>query len=270
MTNKSLHIIMPMGGEGRRFRDVGYNTPKPLIKIKDVEIYKRAIHSITQYINKDINIKYTFIVRQEFIDNYNIFVNIKEEFIDANIVSLDYTSKGSLDTVLKAQDYIDDNDNVLILDCDLEISCKKYIDLIINHIIDNKIAKPIALSFYSHKTKYSYAECSNEHKDHIYKILKTYEKQNVSSHALAGCYFFGYGKLFKELAKQLINDFDNNLLNYNECYVSLLYNYYINLGTYIIYLYDMNLHEDKLISYGTPEELIYVLNNEYNNIWDIK
>ena len=52
-----------------------------------------------------------------------------------------------------------------------------------------------------------------------------------------------------------------------ECYVSLLYNYYINNTGYDITLCDFDIHTDHLYSYGTPEELsghYKRLNKDYN------
>ena len=68
----------------------------------------------------------------------------------------------------------------------------------------------------------------------------------------------------------LINDFTNGKVDAKEIYVSLLYNYYFDNGYRIIRLVDFNQHIDKLLSYGTPEEMEFTLNNKYNNIWDRK
>ena len=32
----NIHIIMPMAGEGNRFKEKGYDIPKPLIKLNDI------------------------------------------------------------------------------------------------------------------------------------------------------------------------------------------------------------------------------------------
>ena len=61
---RSLHIIMPMAGEGTRFLKEGWTTPKPLIELKGIPLFVRAIRSV---IMDDINLKYSFIVRHEHI-----------------------------------------------------------------------------------------------------------------------------------------------------------------------------------------------------------
>lgn len=64
---RTLHIIMPMAGEGSRFLKEGWDTPKPLIELKGLPLFMRAIGSVN---SDNISLKYSFIVRQEHIDKY--------------------------------------------------------------------------------------------------------------------------------------------------------------------------------------------------------
>ena len=67
---KTLHIIMPMAGEGSRFKEAGYTVPKPLINFEGIELYRRSLSSI--------NIK-----------DYN--VDIKADFDNAKLAAGIYT-----------------------------------------------------------------------------------------------------------------------------------------------------------------------------------
>ena len=62
---RPLHIIMPMAGEGSRFRKEGWTTPKPLIELNEMPLFVRAIQSVEI---SDVRMKYSFIVRQDHID----------------------------------------------------------------------------------------------------------------------------------------------------------------------------------------------------------
>jgi len=42
---RPLHIIMPMAGEGSRFVKEGWTTPKPLIELKGIPLFKIGIMS---------------------------------------------------------------------------------------------------------------------------------------------------------------------------------------------------------------------------------
>lgn len=266
---KNLHIIMPMAGEGSRFKEAGYIVPKPLIKVDDKELYRRALDSVEAYIDWGVTIKHTFIVRREFIQNYNIDIQIRQVYNDANIVIVDKTTRGALETALLAEPYIDqERDNIMIMDCDIEFYCNQYnAELFNQYCWKEESSEPILLSFYSHDTRYSYAECKS---GGDFWAIRTAEKNPISTHALTGCYYFGDADEFVKLGHMLIDDFTNGKVDSKEIYVSLLYNYYFKDGYNIIRLVDFNQHIDKLLSYGTPEEMEFSLNNKFNNIWDKK
>lgn len=69
---------MPMAGEGSRFLKEGWTTPKPLIELNGQPLFKHAISSVT---DKDIQMKYSFIVRQEHIDKYQIDKGIRSFYL---------------------------------------------------------------------------------------------------------------------------------------------------------------------------------------------
>lgn len=96
---RPLHIIMPMAGEGSRFLKEGWTTPKPLIELKSTPLFIRAINSVSI---DDVSMKYSFIVRQEHIDNYKIDQQIKAILPNANIFSVLKTTRGAVETCLMA------------------------------------------------------------------------------------------------------------------------------------------------------------------------
>ena len=121
---RSLHIIMPMAGEGSRFVNEGWTTPKPLIEINDKPLFLRAIESI----NTNAQIKYSFIVRQNHIESYEIDKRIKYHLPNANVFSVKQTTRGAVETCLIAESVIEDDDAVIIMDCDLEFKSKEFIE----------------------------------------------------------------------------------------------------------------------------------------------
>lgn len=247
----NIHIIMPMAGEGNRFKEKGYDIPKPLIKLNDKEFYRHALDSFNNlklYGGDLINIKYSFIVRQEFIDDYNIDKEIHSVYPEANIIGVKKTTRGALETIMLAKDFIEDDDYVVSMDCDIEFNCQTFLRSML-------MGKPQILSFYSKDPKYSYAKVNGG------LVTETAEKKCISTHAIAGCYCFGYGKQFKECATELINEFTEGKISYKEIYVSLIFN---KLPKAL--LIDCDMHKDKIWSYGTPEDFE---NYDINRcIWD--
>ena len=211
---RTLHIIMPMAGEGSRFFNEGWTTPKPLILLDEIPLFMRAINSISI---KNISIKYSFIVRQEHIDNYEIDNKIKSYIPQANLFSVLKTTRGAVETCLIAEDSIDNSDAVIIMDCDLEFESNDFLEKIkekLNQSIEDTNGG-VLVSFDNDNSRYSYAVINEDG-----LVIRTAEKEVISNHALCGAYFFSSGKRFKEIAHQLLNEsnFDKK-----EFYVTLLY-----------------------------------------------
>lgn len=240
---RPLHIIMPMAGEGSRFAKAGWTTPKPLIELRGVPLFRRAIDSVAI---DGVEMKYSFIVRQEHIDNQHIDQLITDIQPEARVFSVLKTTRGAVETCLVAESAIDDEDAVVVMDCDLEFRSQRYNELVARALsVPAEDADGGALvSFESDNPRYSYALVDDEG-----RVVRTAEKEPISSHALCGAYFFGSGKDFKRIAHQLLEDGTHGK---PEFYVSLLYNYLLGEGK-VVRLATM----EEYYSYGTPEELLF-------------
>lgn len=235
---RTLHIIMPMAGEGSRFRNAGWLTPKPLIELDGKPLFVRAIDSVKV---DGAPMKYSLIVRQEHIDDYAIDKGIHEVLPDAEVYSIEKTTRGAVETCLIAEEGIADDHAVVVMDCDLEFRSEAYKRIIENCLKDKSATGGALVSFESDLPKYSYAEV-----DEKGNVTRTAEKEVISNHALCGAYFFASGKEFKEIAHKLLNA----PMEKREFYVSLLYNYLLSKGD-TVKLAPMEEYH----SYGTPEEL---------------
>lgn len=238
---RPLHIIMPMAGEGSRFLREGWTTPKPLIQLKDKCLFERAVGSVS-----DVNapMKYSFIVRQEHIDNQHIDVLLKEVCPTANIFSVKQTTRGAVETCLKAESAIAGEDAVLVMDCDLEFKSTGLVQFIrsVLELPVQKVNGGALVSFESQDPRYSYAQVDADN-----RVLRTAEKEVISTHALCGAYFFSTARDFLSAAHRLL---DEPVFTKPEFYVSLLYNYLLQDGQ-LVRLFSL----EEYYSYGTPEEL---------------
>ena len=86
-----MNIIIPIGGEGKRFIDNGYNEIKPLIKVFDKEIIRYVIDYL--FINNDEKIFIIHNKNNSFNDISLLYPNIV--FIDIN-----KKTKGTTETIL--------------------------------------------------------------------------------------------------------------------------------------------------------------------------
>lgn len=268
---KKLHIIMPMAGEGKRFKDKGYDVPKPLIKLDGVELYRHAINSLftvddLPFDNSDfykVEVNYTFIVRQEFIDEYHIDEEIYKYYPTANVIAVEKTTRGALETVMLARPYIDEQiEAILTMDCDFEFFCPRYLNKIKDEL-HNVDSYPLLMTFYSTRPIYSFVETNPMVSSLGVRVA---EKEAISSYAIAGCYFLGNAERFFKCAERMIRDYDKGKLKSKELYISLVYNYLIKEMGYQIDIVDMNFHKDKLWSYNVPEDLEKF--NKEKSIWD--
>ena len=238
---RPLHIIMPMAGEGSRFLKEGWMVPKPLIQLHGDPLFIRAINSLDI---SDIEMKYSFIVRQEHIDKYDIDKMIRDYLPVANVYSVLKTTRGAVETCLLAEQGIDKDDAIIVMDCDLEFRSLNFV-AIIKEILSKTIEEVdggALVSFQSNMSKYSYAQIDENN-----NVLRTAEKEVISNHALCGAYFFSKAEGFLLAAYRLLNE-----VNFSkpEFYISLLYNYLLQNGE-TVQLAEM----EEYYSYGTPEEL---------------
>lgn len=235
---------MPMGGLGTRTSDV-YKSPKPFISIYNKYLFEYALEGL-KFVSYAKNTKLTIVCREEMLNRTYVkkLNQIGWKFADEfNLIQIDKLTRGSLETVMKAEHLIADDDIVIVLDCDLVFKCDDLYN-IIERIDEHEDLDGFLLSFNSNEQKYSYAEIDENN-----IVKRTAEKNPISCHALAGVYGFSNGKQLKKYAKLILNkpveEFDKN-----EYYVSYIYNLMIEDGARIVLSY-----LDEFVSIGTSEEI---------------
>lgn len=233
---------MPMAGEGSRFKDIGINTPKPLIEFNDSPLFVNAMKTVD---GMQIATR-TFLVREEHVKEFNIDKKIHEYYPDAIVIVIQKTTRGAAETAFIAirnliySGLADYNDGILILDCDVIVESEKW-----KKTINKCKADGVLLSFYSNDNRYSYAGVKDG------EVISTAEKMCISDHALTSPYYINkieyFVDAFHEMEKFHLKD---GQMTYKELYMSVLYNFMIADKKKIILV-----DADKVISLGTPEEL---------------
>ena len=111
-------VIIPLGGVGQRFMDVGYDLPKPLIKAQGKEIIFWVLDSLN--LKKYNNVK-VFIVYNPILENFDFEKKILANYPEINFYRLNKRTKGPAETIGILLDSISKNnldEKVLILDGD--------------------------------------------------------------------------------------------------------------------------------------------------------
>ena len=227
-----IHLVMPMGGAGSRFKKMSILLPKPLIEIKNKPFFYWSTISILNYIDVE---DLTFIVLKEHIYNFKIDNIILNYFPNARIKIIDKVLPGPVYTCMKGIENINDDKTIIFNDCDHMFKSTKLNEDINKDVFN---ADGALLTFRSNLPQFSYVKFENK------KITGTVEKNVVSSHAICGAYVFRNKKIFQEMANEYIN-----FCPYSECFMSGIYNVMCNHNLKIVdYLLDYH------VEFGTPEE----------------
>lgn len=235
---KTLQILMPMGGLGQRFRDQGYDTPKPLIEVDGAAMFQKALAAYDGYSGDK---EYLFVIRKDTDDEYGLAGQIKALLPNAKIKILDHNTGGAVETCLAAEEFIDPDLPLVIMDCDITFDAPNYFEMM-TRAVENDEFDGLLLSFDSSDPRYSFAELNTQG-----MVMRTAEKVAISTNALMGAYFFTKASTFLTAAHQLVErQLGEDLKEY---YVSLIYNILIDSNQRI------GLAKGSFTSFGTPEEL---------------
>lgn len=230
---KKVNVVIPMAGRGQRFLDAGYETPKPLIKINGKTMIEYVIDSM-----RFPNAHFIFIVRKEHVETYGIDKLLKDLEPESDILVIDKVTEGAICTVLLAQKYFDNDEEVIIKDCDQVINWipEHFLDFMRRNNADGGIQ-----TIHTENPGYSFAKIKNGN-----KIVQTAEKQVISNSGATGLYYFARGKDLIKYANQMIS---RNIRTNNEFYVCPVYNEFIQDAKHIV-----NYPVAEIYGLNTPEE----------------
>jgi dTDP-glucose pyrophosphorylase len=230
-----MNILIPMAGEGNRFKEVGINTPKPLIIVDGKTLIEHAVESL------DMEGHYIFITKKYENQEHNnlltkIFNNLVSSFTE---IQVDGKQQGTSYSALYAEEYINNDDELIITNCDqiLDWDSSEFLNACRSH------GDGCLLLHESESHKHSYALIENK------KIIKLAEKNPISNSALVGLHYWKKGKDFVSSAQRLVSE---SLLSGKESYISLTYNYLIEDGKTITPFF---IESNQYTSLGTPRDI---------------
>lgn len=230
---KKVNVLIPMAGEGSRFKMAGYEKPKPLIDING----KSMIQTVVENIGYPAN--YIFIIKKEDDNKYDIENHIKSFCQNAKIIYQNGKVDGAAVTALLAKTIIDNDEPLIIANSDQYViwNSKKTINNFIKSGIDGGI-----LTFFANEKKWSFVK-KNE-SDFISAVA---EKNVISNEATCGIYYWKHGADFVKYAEKMIN---KKIKTNNEYYICPVYNEAIEDEKIIL---SEKVYE--MWGIGTPEDL---------------
>ena len=232
-----LRVVIPMAGEGSRFKEAGYKISKPLIPIQGKPMIQWVLENL-QSKDPEVQkrIEYHLIVRAEAMDELQVLENVTLHPIPS-------LTEGAACTILTVRDLLLSDHNPLLMansDQFLEWNFDDFLNVCVHPEYDGCIS-----TFYNPDetdTKWSFAAV-----DKNGYVTKVAEKEYIGPNATTGLYYWQDGSKFVQYAEQMI--LANERVK-NEFYVCPVYNYLIKeCGK--IRVYDCN----KMWGLGVPEDL---------------
>ena len=240
-----MNIIVPMAGLGERIAKGGYTVPKPLVKVQNKIIVEWAIKSLK------LDANFIFCCKQIHIDKYNIDKILKNIIPDCIIVPINYHTEGTVQTILEAKKYIDNDEELIISDSDHYII---WDELKFQNKIRNKLSDACVFIFPTKQNSkhFSYVKTNEEG-----YVLESAEKEKISNIAACGIHYYKKGSDFVKYASNMIQ---KNIRFNNEFYVTPVYNEFISAGKKIT-----TFEIIKKWALGDPDEIKEFLKNHSKN-----
>ena len=237
--------IIPMAGKGSRFRDFGYRVAKPLIPVNG----KPMIFSILN--SMPLQDQWIFLARKKDLDCHPIRKALQSFKNNSIIIEVEKDTSGQAATCLLAEDWIDDNSELIIASSDYE---HRFDPNLWKSIVQNKDIDGAIWTYRSRskvlKNPEMFAYCKLK-KDGI-SVSNIVEKSTISENPhldplVVGTFWFRRSEDFKLAAKNLIN---KDIRINGEHYIGTSINYLLDNGKRFV-IFDVN----QWISFGNPLEL---------------
>jgi CTP:molybdopterin cytidylyltransferase MocA len=107
-----LQIVVPMAGEGRRFIEAGYQTPKPLVPVSGLPMVVRAVQDLPAAE------RVVFLVREEHIREHQVDRVLRTYLPNCRIIPVAGLTAGQAVTVRLAAEALEPDWPVIVAACD--------------------------------------------------------------------------------------------------------------------------------------------------------
>ena len=236
--------VVPMAGEGKRFRDAGYRLPKPLIPINSKPMFIRTLETLPK------PTKTLLITRKNFVER--IETEFSNTFPGMNLTTRHFEgiTGGPGETLLLFSKDFDNSSSLTISSCDYEhhFEGSKLRVLIADTEIDG-IVFTTKYSKFRMKDANAFAYCKLNTDGNISKVV---EKETISDNPkndplVTGTFWFRRGSQLASCLSQALTE--NKRVN-GEIYVGNSINLLIEAGAKFVAFEVTNW-----VSFGDPFEL---------------
>lgn len=255
-----MQIIIPMSGLGSRFKNAGYDDPKPLIMVDGKPIIEHVVNLFPN--EKNIS----FICNDKHLKETDMKNVLKHICPTGNIYEVPVEGRqGPVHATSLIFDNINDNEEVIVSYCDYGTwwNYEKFLEDTRKKNSDGAIA--CYKGFHPHMLGTdNYAFLKETQKESLL-MEKIQEKQpftenRMNEYASNGTYYFKSGKIMKQYFNELMN---LEMKVNNEYYVSMVYNLLVK-NNLIVSIFEI----EHMLQWGTPYDLenYKMWSNYFSNI----
>lgn len=183
-----MKTIILAAGIGERFSQQGYPNPKPATMVNGKPMLVRVVESLG--CSSDVSVVLNRIHRGWRIGD--LLAAAGMGWIEC--IELSHTTRGPAETLLFALDGIGDDENVLVIDCDV-----MHPSFIYKESSNSQEGIVFCFRDVGQTPIFSYVSCKDD--GHILDIA---EKQKISDQACSGAYYFPNAKALSEACRAVI------------------------------------------------------------------
>ncbi|HBE04382.1 MAG: hypothetical protein A2096_02285 [Spirochaetes bacterium GWF1_41_5] len=235
--------LIPMAGEGARFKDAGFTSAKPLIRAGNEPMIIKSLKCLPA-VKKRI-----FCIRKESIKD-DLISSLQKTAPEISIVPVASLTEGQACTCLLGINEATPLEPLLIAPCDngMFYNNKKYRDLVSDSKTDI-----VCWTFTRHRvisekpSAWGYVRTDSSGRVLEVSVKKPFTDHPFNEHCIIGTFWFKSARLFRETAELLIK---KNIRVNNEFYVDSIMGLAAEMG-YNVQIFCV----DQYISWGKPEDL---------------
>jgi NDP-sugar pyrophosphorylase family protein len=235
-SDRDWTLILPMGGHGARFADVGYQTPKPLLPVDGVPMFVKAVDCLPDH------------KRSVFICHRQVKSHVKEHYPNAMRCIIDSVTDGQATTCEMGIHGagVSDDEPILISACD---NAAVYDNKAFRELVRDKTNDVIVWSFKDHPSSkmnpnmYSWLDVDPEG---LIRDVSCKKFVVGRGHAIIGTMYFRKAKYFLDGLKA---NREQNIRTNGEFYVDDVLNQNIKSGLKV-----KVFAVDDYICWGTPND----------------
>ncbi|KAL1521269.1 hypothetical protein AB1Y20_020938 [Prymnesium parvum] len=232
----SLNVMIPMGGSNEAFREAGYTSPKPLIKIVGRPMLLHLLDNLKLRLGDVV----WLVMPAALHLQYEPQLNLKNEYpaVDIRVILFSVMTRGVVETLFIGLQHMSPADltrRVLCLDCDTI-----YFSDVLGDFRAQPAGKGVCFYFKDTGTAALYSYLRVEDGTRVEEVS---EKKAISDMANVGAYGFPSGQLLREAIatvldapqgiamEYFISNIINKLLSGGHVFDALMADQYANCGT---------------------------------------